>query len=345
MDQRKLLVIIGITGNQGGSVARTFLNDPALQSKYRLRGLSRTPSSPASEELKDQGVEMVQAELHHPQSLAHAFEGATAIFSVTDFWAPFFNPANHAKAQEAGMSIGRLAYEFEYEQGRNIVDAAAKIPTLERFVVSMLVSPKKWSRGHSDKVWHYESKADMITYMKDKYPELVSKYSGLNLGIFYQSWKWFVPIIAPQKDANGVYVLRRPGNGENAVPMLNPRTDTGAYVRALLQMEPGVHLCVGTYLGSWKEWLAIWGKINNKPTRYEVVSVEYYEETLSKAGLPPTFGTELGEMFLWMNDYGHDGGDPEAKSRKDLGIDIPDLNYVEDYIRDEDWSSLEGVIV
>ena len=40
MDERKLLVIIGITGNQGGSVARTFLNDPGMRSKYRLRGIS-----------------------------------------------------------------------------------------------------------------------------------------------------------------------------------------------------------------------------------------------------------------------------------------------------------------
>ncbi|KAK4631798.1 NmrA-like family domain-containing protein 1 [Fulvia fulva] len=340
MVQRQLFVIIGITGNQGGSVARTFLNDPALQSRYRLRGLSRTPSSPASQELAGQGVEMMQAELHDPASLARAFEGANVIFSMTDFWAPFFDPSNHAKAQEAGKSIGELAYELEYEQGRNIADAAANCPSLERFVVSMLVSPKKWSKGHLSKLWHYESKADMMTYIESNYPQLHAKYSGLDLGIFYQSWKWFVPIIAPQKGGHGVFVLRRPGNGEKPVPMVNPRTDTGPYVRALLQKEPGVHLCVGTYLGSWKEWLELWGKIKNKPVRYEVVSIEHYEETLSKAGLPPTFGTEIGEMFQWMNDYGHDGGDPDVTRREDLGIEIPGLNYVEDYIRDEDWSSI-----
>ena len=85
MDGRKILVVIGITGNQGGSVARTFLNDSGMRSKYRLRGISRNPSSSQSQNLVAQAVEMVSADLHDPPSLLKAFEGAHAIFSVTDF--------------------------------------------------------------------------------------------------------------------------------------------------------------------------------------------------------------------------------------------------------------------
>lgn len=125
VDDRKLLVITGITGNQGGSVARTFLSDPEMVSRYRLRGISRQSSSSEVNNLKDQGVEMVVADLHDPPSLLKAFEGAKVIFSVTDFWKPYFSEQNQAKAQEEGKHIGKLSYELEYEQGRNIADAAS----------------------------------------------------------------------------------------------------------------------------------------------------------------------------------------------------------------------------
>jgi nucleoside-diphosphate-sugar epimerase len=61
----KLIVIIGITGNQGSSVASTFLADPT----WRIRGLTRNPSSPASRALSACGVEMLHADLHVPSSL------------------------------------------------------------------------------------------------------------------------------------------------------------------------------------------------------------------------------------------------------------------------------------
>lgn len=127
MDERKLLVVIGITGNQGGSVARTFLNDPGMMSKYRLRGIFRHPFSGPSRELAAQGVEMVGADLHDPPSLLKAFEGAYVIFSVTDFWAPYLEKSNQVKAKKQGKQIDHLSYELEYEQGRNIVDVVFKI--------------------------------------------------------------------------------------------------------------------------------------------------------------------------------------------------------------------------
>lgn len=316
MDERKLFVVLGITGKQGGSVARTFLNDPAMKLQYRLRGVTRDPSSSRSRELTAQGVEMVSADLHDPPSLLKAFSGTHAIFSVTDFWAPYFDPNNQTKAHQQGKTIGQLAYEMEYEQGRNIADAASQISSLERLVISMVCSAKKSSNSRYDKLWHFDSKADMISYLKSTYPALAAKTSQLNMGVFMQSWK-SAPIVAPRRTDDGVHLLTLPCNPNTPIPFVDPNNDTGLFVRALLTLEPGVQLYGETALISWNAWLTQWGKIMGKEVKFERVSVEFFEEELSKT-FPPGFGTEIGEMFEFMGEYGYNGGDPACKRKEEV---------------------------
>ena len=321
MDARKLFVVIGITGNQGGSVARTFLNDPEMRLRYRLRGISRDSSSSRSRELTAQGIEMVSADLHDPPSLLKAFAGAHAIFSVTDFWAPYLDKSNQAKAQRQGKHIGQLSYELEYEQGRNIADAASKIEGLERIVVSMLSSTKKSSNGRYDKIWHFDSKADMISYIKSIHPDLAAKMSELNMGVFMHSWK-FVPLTAPQRTDEGVHVLTLPCDPNTPIPFVDPTNDTGLFVRELLTLDPGVQLYGETALISWNAWLTLWGTITGKEVRFERASVESFEEKLS-GSFPQGFGTEIGEMFEFMGRFGYDGGDPACKRKEEVRLVDP----------------------
>ena len=188
----KLIIIIGITGNQGGSVASSFLKDP----EWRIRGLTRNSQSEASQALSAQGVEIVQGDLHDPASLKEVFKGANLVFSVTDFWKPYFNPANQARAKEQGKSIGQYAYELELEQGKNIADAVAReVDGLDEvgFIASTLCSARKSSNGKYKELWHFDSKADVFpTYVHEKYPELAKKTSYLHTGYFFTSWQ-FLP--------------------------------------------------------------------------------------------------------------------------------------------------------
>lgn len=59
MVDKKLIIVFGATGNQGGSVVQTFLNDPKLKSEWSVRGVSRNASSDSAQKLVAQGVEMV----------------------------------------------------------------------------------------------------------------------------------------------------------------------------------------------------------------------------------------------------------------------------------------------
>lgn len=160
---KKLLVIIGITGNQGGSVAARFLHDPS----YRIRGLTRNPSSPAALSLASQGIEIVAADLDSVSSLKAAFAGANLIFSVTNYWEPFFRPDARAAAEAKGVTCRKYAYEVELQQGRNIADAAGSEGVVEGldgmgFVASTLSYAKRCSGGKYQELYHFDSKAEVF---------------------------------------------------------------------------------------------------------------------------------------------------------------------------------------
>src|SRR6202051_2015255 len=74
---QKLIAVIGATGQQGGAVVR------ALQAsgQFKVRALSRNPDQ--HRELADAGL---KADLHSPETLKPAFEGAHGVFLVTNFW-------------------------------------------------------------------------------------------------------------------------------------------------------------------------------------------------------------------------------------------------------------------
>lgn len=72
----KIITVFGATGNQGGSVARSLLKNPA----FRVRGITRNPKSDASKALIFEGAEMVQANGLVPGELRSALRGSWGVF-------------------------------------------------------------------------------------------------------------------------------------------------------------------------------------------------------------------------------------------------------------------------
>jgi len=74
---RKLIAVIGATGQQGGAVVR------ALQAsgQFKVRALTRNPGKH-----RELAEEVVEADLDRPETLKPAFEGAHGVFLVTNFW-------------------------------------------------------------------------------------------------------------------------------------------------------------------------------------------------------------------------------------------------------------------
>lgn len=186
-DGQKLACIVGATGNQGGSVARRF-----LAAGFRVRAITRDVSSSKAQKLAVQGAEPVAADLADVKSLEAAFSGANVIFSVTNYWEPFFRPDCRAEAEKQGITCRKFAYDVEYMQGKNIADAAATtVDTLDEngFLVSTLSHAQKCSGGEYQELYHYDAKADIFPpYVEEKYPKLAAKMSSIHTGFFFTSF-------------------------------------------------------------------------------------------------------------------------------------------------------------
>jgi uncharacterized protein YbjT (DUF2867 family) len=101
MPSSKRILITGVTGQQGGSVAAALAG-----SDFQLQGLTRKPASPAAQALKQKGVTIVQGDLDDPASLKQALAGAWGVFAVQNTW-----EAGVEKEEEQGKRIATLARE------------------------------------------------------------------------------------------------------------------------------------------------------------------------------------------------------------------------------------------
>ena len=72
-----LIVVVGATGAQGGSVVKNLAES---DKPYRIRGITRDSAKAKAQELANKGVELVQMEACTKDEVFKAFEGATYAF-------------------------------------------------------------------------------------------------------------------------------------------------------------------------------------------------------------------------------------------------------------------------
>ena len=99
MATEQTILITGITGKQGGAVARSLKG-----SGFKLRGMTRDPRSDHAKAFARDGVEIVAADLDDDESLMKAMTGAWGVFAVQNTW-----EAGVEKEEEQGKRQARLA--------------------------------------------------------------------------------------------------------------------------------------------------------------------------------------------------------------------------------------------
>ncbi|HEV8001501.1 MAG TPA: NmrA/HSCARG family protein [Planctomycetaceae bacterium] len=165
LNDRKLIAVIGATGQQGGGVVR------ALQAsgQFKVRALTRNPGKH-----RQLAEEVVQADLDRPETLDAAFAGADGVFLVTNFW-------------ESGTD--------EFKQATAAVRAANEAG-VKHFIWSTLPDVEAISGGEF-KVPHFTGKAKIDRIVKEAG---FVHHTFVIAPFFYQN---FAGVMAPQKRADG----------------------------------------------------------------------------------------------------------------------------------------------
>jgi uncharacterized protein YbjT (DUF2867 family) len=101
MSSHKTVLITGVTGKQGGAVARSLAGRG-----LELRGLTRKPDSAQAKEMAELGAEIVRGDLDDNESLKRALDHVWGVFSVQNTW-----EAGVKQKKEQGKRLARLARE------------------------------------------------------------------------------------------------------------------------------------------------------------------------------------------------------------------------------------------
>jgi uncharacterized protein YbjT (DUF2867 family) len=155
------ILVTGATGNQGGSVAREL-----LASGYRVKAMTRNPTSEAAQALAAQGAELIGADLDDPSSLEKALADLWGVFAVQNTW-------------EAGV-------EREEEQGKRIAEIARR-QGVQHYVYSSVGSAHR-----STGIPHFDNKRRVEETVRGLgFPS----YTILRPVFFMENWisPWFKP--------------------------------------------------------------------------------------------------------------------------------------------------------
>ena len=152
MSEKKVIVVVGATGSQGGGLVRAIHNDPT--SGFRARALTRNVESEKARALAELGAEIVAADVDDPASIERAFAGAYGAYCVTFYW-EHFSPERE-KAQIRTMAEGAKAAGLQHvvwstlEDTRNWISVDdERMPTLmEKYKV-----PHFDAKGESNAVF------------------------------------------------------------------------------------------------------------------------------------------------------------------------------------------------
>ena len=286
---------------------------------------------------------MVKADQDDVESLKKAFQGAHAIYAVTDWasnWARVTEDEGlQKKATAAGRSVGEYAGDLELAQGINIATAAADpsvLSTLEEFVFSTLPPVRKISGGKYRHAYEFDSKAAVESHIREALPELRDRLSTVTMGIYQETWR-DIAAFRPRRQHDGSfqYVRLRTAGPHEANPEVVASRDTGAFAEALiLHHPPGTDVLGASEIITKPDYAALWGRTQGVEATVRDVSEDEYGSYV-----PEEIRDTMLDLVRFFAEYGYAGGNSKVKTPSELGIETTSL---ETYFRGQDWSEVLG---
>ncbi len=279
MADKKVIVVLGATGAQGGGLVRALQSDTS--SSFAARALTRDVNSAKAKELARLGAEVRAVDVDDVESLQRAFAGAYGAFCVTFFW-EHFSP------------------EKELAQARNMAQAAQQTH-LQHVIWSTLEDTRNWvplsdsrmpTLAGKYKVPHFDAKGEANQIFTD-----LGVPTTFLLTSFY--WDNFIHFgMGPKKGADGKLAITLP-MGDKKLP--------GIAVEDIGKCAYGIFKRGGEFIGktagiagehlTGTQMAAALTRALGQEVRYNSVSPEAYRAL----GFPGA--DDLGNMFQFKRDF------------------------------------------
>jgi uncharacterized protein YbjT (DUF2867 family) len=306
MSQKKIIVVFGATGAQGGGLARAILSDK--NSEFAVRAVTRDPNSEKARELATMGAEVVSADIDDKQSLKRALEGAYGAYFVTFFWAHFSPEKEYAEAKsmaEAAKEAGlKHVIWSTLEDTRNFVPLSDnRMPTLQgKYKV-----PHFDAKGEADKI----------------FTDLGLPVTFLRASFYWDNFIFFGS--GPKKGPDGKLYLTFPLDDKKMAGIASEDIGKAAY-GIFKQPEKLIGKTVGV-AGEHLTGTEMAAKLS-KALGQEVLFNNVSPETFRGFGFPGA--DDLGNMFQFYRDFEEACNSVrDVKTSKELN---PELKSFDDWL-------------
>ena len=279
MAEKKIIVVVGATGAQGGGLVRAIQSDSS--GGFTARALTRDVNSGRAKDLAGLNAEVVAADVDDPESLKRAFEGAYGAYCVTFFWAHFSPEKERAEARAMAQ--------------------AAKHAGLQHVVWSTLEDTRQWVPLNDDrmptlmgqyKVPHFDAKGEANQFFTDL---------GLPVTFLLTSFYWdnFIYFgMGPKQGPDGALAITLP-MGDKKLPGIASEDIGGCAYGIFKKGSEFIGKTVGVageHL-TGEQMAAALGKALGRDVRYDAVPPEVYR------GFGYPGAEDLGNMFQFKRDF------------------------------------------
>ncbi len=278
-EQKKIIAVVGATGQQGSGLVRAIVNDRG--GGFTVRALTRDVQSDKAKALAALGAELTAANLDEPASLVRAFDGAYGAFCLTNFW-EHFSP------------------EKELAQARAMAEAV-KEARVQHVIWSTLEDTRRWVPVDDPrmptlmgkyKVPHFDAKGEADA----EFAKLGVPTTFLLTSFYWENLIAFG--MGPKKGPDGMLSFTLP-MGEKRLPGI-AADDIGKCAYGILKRGKEY---IGRTVGiagehlTGAEMAAALGRALGKEVRYQALSFDAYRQL----GFPGA--DDLGNMFQFKHDF------------------------------------------
>jgi uncharacterized protein YbjT (DUF2867 family) len=198
MSSKKIILVLGATGAQGGGLARAILRDP--DSEFAVRAVTRNPDSEKAKELAVLGAEVVAGDIGDEARITELLQGVYGAFFVTFYWE--HQSPERERAEAAGLARAAKAASVQHVIWSTLEDSRDLVP---------LDDDRMPTLGGKYKVPHFDAKAEANRF----FTELGVPTTFLRTGFYWENFIYFG--LGPIRGEDGKLFLTLPiGTGRLA---------------------------------------------------------------------------------------------------------------------------------